>query len=273
MMSVSPKPIKLLAIDLDGTVVNDDLSISAPLQAALSHLIHNTDIKVVVATGRMHPSALIYAEQIGTPLPVVSYQGGMICKQNAEQSILYHEPISKETALKVVEYLQHEKYSTNIYINNKLFTNHDNPHATLYAKLSGITPKKVRCLLKHITDGPTKLMTIDDERIDDLVAGLEANFGDTLTVLRSRSNFCEMIAPTASKWNAVKHLADQWGIDAHEIMACGDQGNDVSMLSAAGIGVAMGNAPDVVKGHADFITKSIDEDGVLHAINTFILNT
>lgn len=263
--------IKLLALDLDGTVVNHDLSISAPLQSALSHLINQTDVKVVVATGRMHPSAMIYANKIGVTTPVVSYQGGMICDIDASETRLYHEPIPLETAKSVVEFLQSDGFSTNIYIDNKLYTNHDNPHATLYAKLSGIEPDRVDCLLTRLTDGPTKMMTIDDHRMDALIEGLNEHFGSELTVLRSRSNFCEMISPKASKWNAVQFLAKQWSIDAHEVMACGDQGNDVSMIQAAGVGVAMGNAPDDVKQHADFITRSIEDDGVLHAIETFIL--
>lgn len=264
-------PIQLLALDLDGTVVNHDLTISAALQAALTHLIQNTEVKVVVATGRMHPSALIYARQIGVTTPVVSYQGGMICDNDTAQTCLYHEPIPLETAKQVVEFLQADGFSTNIYIDNRLYTNHDNPHATLYAKLSGIEPDRVDCLLERLTAGPTKMMTIDDHRMDALIGGLNEHFSDTLTVMRSRSNFCEMISPKASKWNAVKFLANQWSIPTEAIMACGDQGNDISMIGAAGVGVAMGNAPDDVKQHADFVTKSIDEDGVLHAIERFIL--
>ena len=89
---------------------------------------------------------------------------------------------------------------------------------------------------------------------------------------RSRSNFCEIIHPAASKWNALKILIDQWGIEADEVMAVGDQGNDISMISGAGLGVAMGGAPEDVVAVANYVTGSIEEDGVVQAIEKFVLN-
>ena len=83
--------------------------------------------------------------------------------------------------------------------------------------------------------------------------------------------FAEIIDVSASKWNALQTLAQEWGILPAEIMAIGDQGNDLSMIQHAGIGVAMGNAPDDVKQHANYVAPPIGEDGVADAIERFVL--
>ncbi|MBX2860246.1 MAG: HAD hydrolase family protein, partial [Vampirovibrio sp.] len=100
---------------------------------------------------------------------------------------------------------------------------------------------------------------------------LQQQFGPRVNYCRSRTNFCEVIDQASSKWNAIKVLADGWGIQTEEIMAVGDQENDVSMLQSAGIGVAMGNAPDHVKAVANYVTDSIHEQGAANAIEKFVL--
>ena len=87
-----------------------------------------------------------------------------------------------------------------------------------------------------------KIMVIDDHRVDILLDHLGRHFVGRLSFCRSRTNFCEIIDVSASKWNALKALADDWGIQPDEIMAIGDQGNDLSMIEHAGVGVAATNA-------------------------------
>ena len=81
--------------------------------------------------------------------------------------------------------------------------------------------------------------------------------------------FCDVTSASADKANGIKAIADYMGIDVSETMAFGDGGNDMSMLRAAGVGVAMGNALDEVKAHADYVTSSVDDDGILKALKHF----
>ncbi len=263
--------IKLIALDLDGTLVNDDLKISDPTLKVLHHLIHNTDVRVVVATGRMHPSALPFAEEIGTPEPLISYQGAMIRTMDGQSTCLHHTPIPMDIAEEVVQMLIEEEFNMNLYVSDTMYTNHENPYATRYARISGITPVKSHDLLKSMTAPPSKMMAIDDHRIDYILEKLQTRFKNRLDFCRSRTAFCEIISYETSKWNAIKVLADQWGIQAHEVMAVGDQENDLSMIQGAGMGVAMGQAPDHVKAVANVVTDSIDDDGVLKAIEQYVL--
>lgn len=86
----------------------------------------------------------------------------------------------------------------------------------------------------------------------------------------STPTFCEICASGVSKGNAVKYVADMYGIKKEEIMSCGDQNNDIELLTCAGIGVAMGNATETLKSYADYITDTVNNDGVVKAVERFV---
>lgn len=263
--------IKLVALDLDGTVVSEGLTISDRVLRVLRHLVTQTDVRVVIATGRMFFSALPFARLIGTPEPVVAYQGAMIRESADGHAIRFHQPIARDLAHEVLAMLVAERYDVNLYLDDDLWTHPNNQFASVYMKTSGITPRYHDDLLSCLTTAPTKLMVIDDHRLDTLLDYLKHHYMGRLSFCRSRSNFCEIIDVSASKWNALKSLADGWGIRPEEIMAIGDQGNDLSMITQAGIGVAMGNAPDEIKAQANYVAPSVGEDGVAEAIERFVL--
>lgn len=272
MTTIPTKPVKAIALDLDGTIVDENLQISQRTLDVLKHLINDTDVRVVIATGRMFPSAIPFAQRVGVTTPLVTYQGAMVRDLDNGKNIHFHQPLDLKLAEHVLHYLLDNKYFVNLYMNDELWTNNDNRYTAYYTKASGITPILVEDLRTALTTAPTKLMVIDDERVPTLLGDLQALYGEQFGYCRSRSNFCEIIHPAASKWNALKILIDQWGIEADEVMAVGDQGNDISMISGAGLGVAMGGAPEDVVAVANYVTGSIEEDGVVQAIEKFVLN-
>jgi len=262
--------LKMIALDLDGTLVNEELTISPVVLKSLRRVIAETSIKVVIATGRMFRSALPFAKEIGVTEPLITYQGGMVRGVEEPHPIHFHAPIPLDTARDVLSMLLDQKFDVNIYLDDQMWTRPDNQFASLYMKTAGIQPQFAPDLLARLDKPPTKMMVIDDSRIDALLEQLEQRYSSKLTYCRSRSNFCEIIDISASKWNAVKALADEYGIQANEIMAIGDQGNDLSMIRGAGLGVAMGNAPDSVKKQARFVAPSIQDEGVAAVIERFV---
>jgi Cof subfamily protein (haloacid dehalogenase superfamily) len=262
--------IKLVALDLDGTVVNEHLRISPGVLSVLKRLIAQTDVKVVIATGRMFLSALPFAREIGIVEPLVSYQGAMIRTLDTQHTMRFHAPIELSLAREVMETLVQGNYDVNMYMDDELWTHPNNKFAEFYMRTAGIAPNYHDDLLTCLNRAPTKLMVIDNDRIDTLLAYLGQHYLNRLSFCRSRTNFCEIIDISASKWNALRSLADEWGILPEEILAIGDQCNDLSMIKGAGIGVAMGNAPDEVKDAANFIAPTIDKDGVAEAIERFV---
>ncbi len=265
--------IKLVALDLDGTIVNDQLKISPKVLQVLNHLITRTDVRVVIATGRMFMSALPFAREIGIVEPLVTYQGAMVRDITEGHALRFHAPIAMPLAKEVMAPLIEDKYFINLYINDQLWTHPDNHHASFYRRAAGVEPFFHEDLISCLTEAPTKLMVIDDHRLDQLLEYLEGNFFGRLSYCRSRTNFCEIIDVSASKWNALSSLAQEWGIQPEEILAIGDQGNDLSMIEHAGVGVAMGNAPEYVQAKANYVTTTIQQDGAAEAIEKFVLGS
>lgn len=263
--------IKLVALDLDGTVVGGNLRISERVLRVLAHLITQTEVRVVIATGRMFSSALPFARQIGILEPLVIYHGAMVRSMDTSHTMRFHTPIPLPIAREVLGRLIADRYDVNLYLDDQVWTHPDNRFAAMYMKTAGVTPNYHENLLVRLDQPPTKLMVIDDERLDHLLEHLGGCYRERLSFCRSRSNFCEITDVSTSKWNALRSLAAEWNICPEEILAIGDQGNDISMIRNAGIGVAMGNAPDEVKAEADFVTLPIDRDGVVEAIERFVL--
>jgi Cof subfamily protein (haloacid dehalogenase superfamily) len=263
-------PYKLLALDLDGTVVGHDLTISAGIRQRLQYLLQQTDCRVVIATGRMSVSARRFAAELGIQEPVIAYQGAMIRDMAGQQ--LYHNPIPLAVAKALVTSLVDQQVATNVYIDDTLFMHASNPYQEAYAKLGGTTPVIVEDLVASITQPPTKLLLIDDHRIDAILQQVQTDYAQQLAPCKSRQNFCEVINLSVSKWAGLSWLMAQWGVAPEHVMAIGDQGNDISMLRAAGLGIAMGNASDEVKAVANAVTNTIEADGVAVAIDQYLLN-
>jgi Cof subfamily protein (haloacid dehalogenase superfamily) len=260
-------PYKVLVLDLDGTVVNHDLTVSPRLQDRLTTLIHKTDCRIIIATGRMSLSAARFAGQLGVTEPVISYQGAMIRDANGNR--MYHQPVPLPIARQIVRDLGHQGIAVNVYIDDVLYMHHSNPHQEAYARLGGTTPVLVTDLEAAVTEAPTKLLVIDDTRCEAVLQYLEQTFPGQLASCMSRHNFVEVIEAGVSKWAGLQHLIP--GVPPEAVMAIGDQGNDLPMLTQAGLGIAMGNAPDWVKAQVRYITDPINADGVAKAIDRYLL--
>ncbi|MDX2084767.1 MAG: Cof-type HAD-IIB family hydrolase [Candidatus Melainabacteria bacterium] len=282
-----PTMIRLIALDLDGTIVNDALEISARTRRVLSYLIEQTEVRVVVATGRMHLSAYPFAQTLGVREPLISYQGAMIrqivCSEShqplpmEQQPVLHHAAIPLPVAERLLPLLEQMQVHLNLYVNDVLYmpeTAVDGSIFNWYSQAARVQPTLVPCLQKQLTDAPTKLSVIDDDgsRLPEVMALLQAQCHDLpLTWCQSRHNFCEITHQGVSKWSAIQWLAARYDIAPAEIMAIGDHDNDVSMLTHAGLGVAMGNAPARVQQTADVVTSSIAEDGAAEAIERYVI--
>jgi Cof subfamily protein (haloacid dehalogenase superfamily) len=268
--------IKLIALDLDGTIVNSQLEISERTIATLQRLQNEDDVKVVIATGRMFPSTIPFARTMGLTSPVISYQGAMIRDISQvignilEHPILFHRGIEMDTARELVDVIHKEGYHANLYVDDQLFTTHLNPHSRYYQNISGVVPQEARDLHRVLTGPPSKIMIIHDEDCGEIVDNLQRHFSAHVSVCRSRHNYCEIVHWDVSKWKALEQLMEIWDIRPEEVMAIGDQENDLSMITAAGVGVAMGNAPDNVKAQANYVTAPVDEDGVVAAVEKFV---
>ena len=268
--------IACVVVDLDGTVVDESLVIS-PATLAAFEALHERNIKCIVATGRMFPSSLTFVHQLKVVEPVIAYQGGMVRGLNGAGTadnpypMLFHCPVDLDVAREIIDHIQRQKLHANVYVDDHLYTNELNEKSVYYQSISGVVPEPVEDLQDALTGPPTKIMIID-ERCEALVKEIRTIYPDRVSACMSRSHFCEIVHHDVSKWKAVAFLLDRFGLTPDQVMAIGDQENDLSMITQAGLGIAMGNAPEHVKQQAKWVTKSVEDDGVAHAIDTWILN-
>ena len=269
--------IKLLVLDIDGTIAGMSNDIREPVKQAIV-AAESRGVKVAVATGRMYRSALRFHSDIGSTLPLICYQGAWI-QDMATQKRLRHLPLSKQTALQILDHFEapdlRSLLSIHFYIDDKLYVPEITAATRIYAERSGIEPIVIEDLRRDIPGEPTKVLALCQNPgvLDDLHISIRERYTPAeLYLTRSVSTFFEATHPSANKGDAVQYLAEELlGLQAANVMAIGDNFNDLEMISYAGVGVAMGNAPDGVKAVANWVAPDVEDDGVAAAIEQFVL--
>lgn len=274
---VSAADIQLLAVDIDGTIAGESNEIRERVKQAI-FAAQAQGIKVVVATGRMYRSALRFHQTVGSSLPLICYQGAWI-QDPITGKILSHLPVTKEKTIALLDYFEQPALrsllSVHFYINDQLYVREITAATQIYAQRSEIQPIAVGDLRSVLDTEPTKILALcdDPEAIANLLSNLRQIYTPAeLYLTTSVATFFEAANPLVSKGAALRYLAEEiLGLQSANVMAIGDNFNDLEMISYAGIGVAMGNAPDEVKAIAQWVAPTVEEDGVAAAIEEFVL--
>ena len=259
--------IKLVATDIDGTILIPEGEFTNSVKACIKKLSEK-GIKVVLVTGRMNAAAQLISKELNLNTPVVSYQGGLIVENN---KILYERYLREDESNKIIEWANKEKIHLNLYNNDILYSESNCPEIQRYCN-NQHTKYTIKNFNDVKKDKVNKILAIDynnSSRIDKYEQELPKIFPD-LYIVKSTPYFLEFSNPKASKYCAVKFLQKYWNLKDEEILTIGDQNNDIALLEAGGIKVAMGNATDKLKQIADYVTDSVYNDGFVKAINKFI---
>lgn len=263
-------PCRLAALDLDGTLLNDEHIVTDRCCQALQKLSAQ-GVVVVLISGRMHRAILPISDQIGLENPIISYNGGMV-KHPRTGEVIHHTPIPAADATALVEYGNKEGLHLNFCLNDQLFIKEYNQWSELYEKRTGVPATALGDL--HELDGeePTKMQILDTpKKIDLLLSKCKTEFGGRLYVTRTQVEYIEFMNPQVSKGRALQALADQLDIPIDLTVAFGDGYNDESMMEIAGFCVAMGNSVDEIKAIADYTTETNQNDGVALAVEQLLL--
>jgi Cof subfamily protein (haloacid dehalogenase superfamily) len=263
--------IRLLAIDLDGTLVNHQLQMD-PRDVAAVKAASEAGVVVVLATGRMFKSSLRYAEPLGLKGPIINYQGAVV-REIASGEVWYRCELTVAMQQRVLALAEPKDWHVNDYVDEVVYTARARPEADLYARVALVPYEVVGPLSKWVHQDATKmvLVTPNPENVPGRMAELAAWMGDVARVTRSLDWFIEVVNPQVSKSRALAIVADRLGIDQADVCAIGDNLNDEDMVTWAGFGVAMGNAPPALKSVAKFVTGSIDDAGVSQVIERFVI--
>ena len=263
---------RLIAIDIDYTLIGSDLMISDRTKQAI-HAAIDAGSTVTLATGRMFRAAVPFAEELGLDAPLITYDGALV-KTAKSQELYWHKPIPIEDAREILAHLQSLGFHVNVYINDEVYVERLNEEARRYMDHVNVVARPVGNLLDFLNEPPTKLlMMAEPETVDMLLPELERRFSDRSHVARSLPGYIEFTGKGVTKGSALAELSKRLDIPKGQVMAIGDSENDISMLSYAGIGVAVNNAGDRVKEAADYVTEGISGDGVREAIYRFVLNS
>ncbi|CAM4452805.1 Cof-type HAD-IIB family hydrolase [Paenibacillus tarimensis] len=262
---------KLIAIDCDDTLLNDEVQVTEATKQALAAAIAK-GVTVTLATGRMFASAQQIARQIELNVPIITYQGSLV-KNLIDEQVLYERSVPTDAAQQIFEYCEQKGLHLQLYIRDELYTTEENDKVKGYSKLSNVPYKVQPDYTKLLLEPLTKMLIIDDPGLLDNVADeLRAIVGDRVHITKSKAHYLEFMHKEGTKGHAVAFMADLIGCSMDEVIAIGDAWNDQEMLEVAGLGVAMGNSVPALKEIADYITLSNNEDGVRHVIEKFILN-
>lgn len=260
--------IKMVATDIDGTILKWSFQFSPEVKKCIKEL-DESGIKVVLVTGRMHSATTPVARELGLHTPIVSYQGGLIKDETGKT--LYQTDLRPDCAVQIIEWARKNNVHLNLYLDDKLYVEHDNEIVKEYT--DGRFIDYTVCSFDDLKiENVNKLLAIDlkdAEKVTGWVNELSAKYPD-LYIVKSTPYFCEIGSKEAKKSSGVKFLADMWGIKQDEILTIGDQNNDIELLKAGGVKVAMGNATDELKECADYITDTVDNDGFVKAIEKFV---
>lgn len=267
--------IKLITIDIDDTLVNTAKQVTPRVKAALQEATAQ-GVKVVLTTGRPLPGVQEYLDELGLNHQddqyAITYNGGVVQTTNGEEvggkELAYSDYLRlREVADELGAYLQVETIDA-AYTSAK--------EINYWASRENFLIK-MPLIIKPVdemdpNDHYVKFMFIGDEAdIDSWRDALPADVKEAYYIVKSTPQHLEFMHKDATKGSGLLTLAAKLGIDRSETMALGDQQNDVTMIEAAGLGVAMGNAVPEVKAVADVETTTQNADGVGVAVEKWVL--
>jgi len=262
---------RLLTCDLDGTLLQDHRFVSDRVRWAIA-AARERGVCVTLATGRSYQSTRPHAQSLGIDQPLICYQGALICDANTGQA-LRRATLDPSLVDEAIELSRAEGWHLILYADEDILLTEYRYAEDMYRQMLGPTFRRVNDLRSALRDGVVKVTFMDDEELTPTIeARMRHLFADRIQVLRSHPMFVEGLPPGSSKGSALVWLAQQLGVPQSEVMAIGDQDNDVAMLHWAGLGVAMGNGSQRCRQVADWIAPAIEEDGAAVAIERFVLS-
>jgi len=263
---------KLIAADLDGTILDDTYTVKPELINAVNRS-RRRGVEMAVATGRLYPSALPFVKDLGVTLPVIASNGAII-RDPRTGELIYALPLAMDLAVEALKLTAGGTAQRFVNIKDTFYTDASDEASRKYSEALRIQFTRRIPLEEAVTEDPTMVVIRDlEEEISRLTAALREHFGDRVYLANSKPFFVDINHPGVSKGAALLNLCRHIGVKPEEVIAIGDGWNDLEMFKAAGIGAAVANAPDGLKGKADYVCSKSSFRGVIEVIEKYILNS
>jgi hydroxymethylpyrimidine pyrophosphatase-like HAD family hydrolase len=283
-------PIGLIALDVDGTLVGDDLRLSDRTMSAIGEAVRR-GVHVSLATGRPARSAVVFANRLGLRAPVIGHQGAVVramprrpdpAGEAAAQAsagargrvgrLMYHQPLAADVVRDAITWCREHGLDPHVNDQDRIMVWGGDPSFDDYAAYLGDDADIVPDLLAAIDRPMSKVIAVGvPPRPMELVAEARRVFAGRADVTVSHPRFLEFVAPGVSKGRAVAWLAHRAGVPMSRVLTAGDALNDLEMIGDAGHGVAMSTALFEVRRAARYIAGPVGEDGVAALLEALVL--
>ncbi len=276
---------RLLALDIDGTLVNSRDELTPAVAAAVRRAV-DAGVRVVLVTGRQYGRSLPLARALGLDTPIVSSCGSLI-KQPTDHATLFRADFPSRVLAEVLATVDNAGHDPVVYTDTFaagyeyhfpfapprqdelaqfIRMNPDNGRHT-----PGLVAAPPEGVFAGFAIGTSEQMFAMQQRLDDRLPG--ELYIHVLRSPRYEGYMCEIAVRAATKWTGVMHLAERWNIAPQEICAVGDDVNDLPMIRAAGLGIAMGNAVAQLQAAADRIAPRHDDEGLVEVVRWILGET
>ena len=258
--------IDLIAIDVDGTLLDDQHNLSQRNADAIAAAIEQ-GVQVVLATGRMRTSCEWLIERLGLTTPGIFVQG--LSVQDSAGKLIYSAHLEKSVLEHFCHYAIEQGLSYVAFGDGKIYAHKRDELTDIIIDYDEPAP----LVVERITDYAIYKIIIfaDPAEVPGIRTRLVAYMNGSADVLVTQPEMVEIMPTNTSKGHSLRWLSEQLGVDLRNTMAIGNAENDLAMLNVAGLGVAVGNSSQVVLDSAEFVTASSNESGVADAIERFVL--
>jgi len=275
-MRLAGNSYRLLVVDIDGTLVGKDGTILAEDREALARAC-DSGIMISLSTGRAIQACSDVISELALDGSHIFFDGALVCGLTHDEEV-YVQPLNKAVVRQAVEFARSNDISIDFYSKTHYFVERETWSAIVHRDFFGVPPTIVdfSTLWERETIIKGGLVAISPQEVTK-ARYFHRELGDSLhfswvtTPSYPGIDFINMVAPGVSKGKALKALASHLGIALAEVIAIGDGNNDISLLSSAGLGIAMGNATDEVKEVAGYVTLDVERGGIAAAIKKFLL--
>jgi len=254
---------KLIAVDFDGTALNEKYDLTPRTEAALKRAA-GLGIPVVCATGLMYVSALPFLTRIGVDAPCVFFNGAQL-RNPASGEIVYEKTLGAELTADILSFYRENGWYVQIYHEDKLLVEDDeDERCRYYEKISRVKAVPMGKSFWDFSGASIKMLGIafESDVYRAMVDKTAEKFRGRIYSAKSWGAFIEMVHPLVNKAQGLARVAESLGVEQKDVIAFGDGANDKEMIEWAGVGVVMNNAPDSLKQYADIIAPGNDSDGV-----------
>ncbi|WP_311481306.1 Cof-type HAD-IIB family hydrolase [uncultured Anaerococcus sp.] len=266
---------KLIALDVDGTLVNSEGVITERTRKALIAAT-KAGHEVMIVSGRPTFGLRDQARALGFDKfggVLSSYNGGQLYDFK-EGKILANHPMDYDLAMEILDLSKSLNLEIMVPHGEVIITDRaDNFYSNRESGMLNMEVKEIADIRDSLDFAPNKILFAQDpDKLDEPCAKLREKFGDRTEQVKSARFYYEVMPKGLSKGNSILEACKIFGIAREDIIVFGDEMNDVSMFEVAGTGVAMGNAVESIKKLADFVTKTNNEDGIAYYLENFVLS-